>query len=316
MNFFYSKRKFETFKPYCNHETRNELILGKKHFLSKTNPIGFIRNCFLDNYLFLFSMIFYPFSKRIRLNYKQMNDSQTNKIFIEISRGCTGNCSYCIIKKAKGKIHSRKIENIIADIEKRYSSSKNLYLVADDCGCYGVDIGSNLVELIYEINERFPDLSITINYLNPNHLQRYSDEYIKLFKEVNIDVVLTPLQSGSNRIVKNMNRDYDIDKVIKIVGQIRNISPKTLIFSHFIIGYPGESTMDFLKTLSVSKHFDYPMSFIYSDVKGTISSSLSHKKSKFVAISRFFASVLFFNFVIFFRLLASSALETISLEEK
>ena len=229
------------------------------------------------------------------VKYGQMIDTitQKNRYFVEISRGCTGNCSYCVIKKAKGKLRSRTVEAILTDIGKLYDPSKKLFLVADDCGCYGLDAGSNLIELISEVDKQFPSISIDINYLSPQWFERRPDEYIKLFKDTSIDLVIIPMQSGSNIVLKKMNRHYDADKIIKIVDQIKKASPKTLMYGHFIVGFPGERIIDFLKTLSAMKHFDYPIPFNYSEMKGTPSASLPHKKSRFVILLRWYIALFF-----------------------
>ena len=289
---FYKKTKFEDIKPYCDDKTKQDLL--------KKNP--FHRT---EIFPFLFSGILFPFSKIARINYQKMisNVTYKNRIFLEISRGCTGNCSYCVIKKARGKIRSRPIQNIISDIEKINDPSKKLFLVANDCGCYGIDIKTNLIELLYEINKRYPDLSIELNYLNPQWLEKYSDEYIELFKKVKINFVVIPVQSGSNEVLKNMNRRYDITKVIKVVDKIKKVSPKTFIYSHFIIGYPGENWIEFFKTLNCAIHFDFPIAFEYSEHEGTVSSTLPHHKSYFTVTSRYVLFIMFMNFLMFYKLL-------------
>jgi len=67
-----------------------------------------------------------------------------NKMLVEVSKGCIGNCYYCAIKKAKGDLKSRSIDAIISDIRSIYDPSKTLFLVADDCSSYGLDIGTNI----------------------------------------------------------------------------------------------------------------------------------------------------------------------------
>lgn len=302
--FFYSKTKFQTVRPYCSNDTKKRLIRRKERFLVKTNLRGDIKNLFLENITFLLSAVFFPLSKKVRVNYEKISAADDEKrILVEICRGCVGNCSYCVIKKARGNIRSRKIEDIISDIETLYNPSKNIMLVADDCSCYGLDINSTLIELIYEINKRFPKLSIDLNYINPRWLEKYPEKHIKLFKEVGIGAATVTMQSGSTKIVKSMDRNYNTSNVIKIVDQIKKVSPQTIMFSHFIIGHPQESTVDFLKTLSSTKHFDYSSPFIYSDLKGTRSASLPNKKSKFVKLLRFFIFILFTNFVMLHKLL-------------
>ncbi|MHA1190778.1 MAG: radical SAM protein [Promethearchaeota archaeon] len=291
---FYRKIKFEDIKPYCDSKVKQGLLDDKNPFYrTKIFP-------------FLLSGLIMPLFRKVRSNYKKNieNVSYENKIFLEISRGCTGNCSYCVIKRARGKICSRKIEDLIEDIKKMYDPSKKLFLVANDCGCYGLDIKTNLIELLYEINKKFPNLMIELNYLNPQWLEKKPDEYIKLFKDVKIDFVVIPMQSGSDKIVKNMNRHYNVKNVIKIVDKIKKVSPKIFIYSHFIIGYPGENTIDFLKSLIYAMHFDFPIGFEYSNHEGTASASLSNHKSSLTITIRYFLYLVFLNFFLFYKLLS------------
>lgn len=290
---FYKKNKFESIRPFCDEQTKKMLLVGKQPYK------------FAENIPFLLSKLFIHFIKKIRVNYEKMirHITYIDRTFIVIGTGCTGKCSYCVIKKAKGNIHSQKIENILADIKNTYDSTKNIFLVSEDCGCYGIDIKTNLFELLQDIHKNFPQASVDLNNVNPMWLEKQSKNYIKLFQDMKIDFVLIPLQSGSNKIINKMNRKYNVDNVIKIIDQLKKISPNTLIYTHFIIGYPGESVFDFLKTLAATKHFDYPAPFQYYDNKETASASLPHKKSNFNISLRYLFFLLFINFVILFKLL-------------
>lgn len=290
---FYHVKKFDTICPHCDDFTKERLLQGKNLFQS-TRIIYFI----LSGFLFLFF-------KKTRLNYQKMIDSITykNNIFVEIARGCTGNCSYCMIKKARGNICSRQIRDILIDIEHLYDPTKNLFLVADDCGSYGIDIKTNLFNLLYEIKRKLPEITIDLNYLNPYWLERYPDEYIKLFKEVKINLASIPIQSGSNKILKKMNRRYDIHKVVEVVKKIKHISPETITYSHFLIGFPEENTIDFLKTLYCAKYFDFPMGLPYSEHKDSASSKLGNHKSRLTISIRYFIFLSFINLIISYKLL-------------
>jgi MiaB/RimO family radical SAM methylthiotransferase len=294
--YFFTKFKFETIAPYCDDETKLTLISEKSQFdFYETIPFGV-------------SKLLSRLSTRFRLNYNQIIKSVTyqNRIFISIAQGCLGNCSYCVIKKAKGKIKSRKIIDILSDIKQDNNTSKTVHLVADDCGCYGYDIGTNLFELLYKIQKEFPELSIDLNNLNPNWLEDSPKEYVKLFRDININFVKIPFQSGSDKIIKNMNRNYNVKKVQRIISRIKKVSPKTLIMTHFIIGYPGEDTIDFIKSISASKYFDYPLPFKYSKNKGTISSTLPNQKSELIISIRYTIFLLYLNIYLLIKLFTSS----------
>jgi tRNA A37 methylthiotransferase MiaB len=281
---FFSNIKFESINPICSEETKKEIIGNREtHVWMKSK-------CFIATRLFL------PFSRNLKKKYYQILKDLTHsdRMFVEISKGCIGNCSYCIIKKAKGNLRSRKINDIIHDIEEIYDPSKTLFLVADDCGCYGKDIGSDLTELINQINKKFPNITIDLNYLNPEVMQRDPKEQLSLFKNANFKYVIIPIQSGSNKIIKKMNRRYDPKRILKITDQIKKISPSTILYAHFIVGFPGENIIDFIKTLCSTLHFDIPLPFKYIPMKG---SELSNVKN-FIGSIRLIVFMVFVNLVI------------------
>lgn len=224
--------------------------------------------------------VFSLFFKRSELFNKMYNEMfRKNKSCVEISKGCTGNCSYCTIKKARGDVISRQKDDIIKDIRKFYNPKNSLTLVADDCASYGVDIGTNLPSLIKEIDNEFPNTRYDICYINPIFLVKQKQEYIDMFRNHNINGANISMQSGSNSIIKRMNRHYDVKQVIQTIKEIRNISPRTFFWTHVIVGFPGETFKDYLKTLSMLNNFDVAMIYAYSDREGTKSSGFKNKNS-------------------------------------
>ena len=114
-------------------------------------------------------------------------------------------------------------------------------------------------------NKEFLPSSEYISEINANwnrHIKKYPNDYIKLFSDINIRFATIPVQSGSNKILKNMNRKYNISKVIKVIKKIKQVSPKTVIYTHFIIGYPGEKTIVNIQL----EHFDTNSSKCILDV--------------------------------------------------
>ena len=222
---------------------------------------------------------------------------QENNFFVQIACGCAGNCAYCIIKKAKGNTVSRDAKDIINDIKKAYTPGHTLYLVADDCGSYGIDKKSNLPVLLERLNREFPGIKIKINYLNPFWLQRQKRNYLDLFKKVNITGMNLSIQSGSNKTIKNMNRKYDVEQIKMMIKKIKKISPSTLLWSHIIVGFPGENVWDYVKTLAIIRYFPLVGIFAYSDREGIKSATMPRKKSKLTIlirakIARFYSVVL------------------------
>jgi tRNA A37 methylthiotransferase MiaB len=204
--------------------------------------------------------------------------------FVKIGEGCAGNCSYCVIKKAKNRIISRPVEEILLDIKNHIDrqQEKSVVLVADDCGSYGIDIGTNFIELLYQIGNRFPSIGIGIYYLYPKWIEKYGKELLDVFQKVKIDNINIPIQSGSQKVLELMNRKYNLEKIFQFINLLKKISPKTLVHTHFLIGFPGARFKDFLKTLSTIHYFHYFQAFTYSNRKDTKSSELTETVSDFM----------------------------------
>lgn len=190
------------------------------------------------------------------------------KVHVQIGSGCAGNCSFCVIKLAKGSPVSRPVEDIIRDIKKVYHGKGAVHLVADDCGSYGLDSGGSLFALVSAIGKEIPGVPLDIRYVNPVWLEKFPAEYLKMFKENNINSVNICMQSGSDRIISLINRKYRASAILEFVEELKKVSPRTLIRSHFIVGFPTETWGDFRETLRAAGHFHFHNSYVYSAIKG------------------------------------------------
>jgi tRNA A37 methylthiotransferase MiaB len=293
---FFTKVRFDDILPYCDDKTTKELLVAKKT-LQESKIISFF-----------FSRIVSHLSKKVRENYDAIMNRVKfkDKTLIEICSGCIFQCSYCAIREAKGAVHSRPVASILSDVEKLYDPSQNLFLVADDCGCYGLDIKTNLFHLLYEIHRRYPDVKIELDAINPYWLEKYTKEYLTLFQDLNISFITIPVQSGSNRILRDMNRKYDVKKIQEIVKKIKKVSPSTSIYTHFIVCYPGEKFIDYLRSLYCSLYFDLPIVLEYSGRSDKDKSLVHNSQSKFASVYRFTFFMLFLNFLILYKLLTFS----------
>jgi threonylcarbamoyladenosine tRNA methylthiotransferase CDKAL1 len=263
---FYRTVHFQDVATLCRDELKEQFTDDSKSHLWHVGP-------------FLLTKILTLFSSKIKKRHDTILKAIARKQrdFVQISQGCTGKCSYCVIKKARGNLRSRPLEDILHDITCIASPDHSLFLVADDCGSYGLDIGTNLFELLYTIKQRHPNLPLDINYLNPQWLIASPEEYVDLFSDIEIKSVIIPIQSGSQQVIERMNRSYDIQKTLSFIHRIRQVSPDTVLYGHFILGFPGETFRDYLKSLFAVRYFDYPVSFMYSDTKGAESVNLPHK---------------------------------------
>ena len=186
--------------------------------------------------------------------------------FVLICQGCTHSCSYCNIKKAKGDVISRSPADIINDIERGLRNGRQEFvLLGDDCGSYGADLGTDLAGLIKEIIYKCPEAQLKISTFFPSDFIRLFpalEESIATGKIVYMNV---PLQSGSKRILGLMNRNYDINRIKKIIRQIKDLAPSLWLYTHILANFPTETMEDFLRSLRATVLFDECMIIAYSD---------------------------------------------------
>ena len=210
---------------------------------------------------------------------------------LEIAKGCVGNCSYCAIKLAMPKYKSTAKEVIIEKFgEGLQQDFKKFTLMAGDIGCYGVDIKTNLPSLLEEIFKIKADYKLFLCDLNARWFVRYYDQFLSVLKKNSskIDKIIMPIQSGSDRILKLMNRHYQInqvkDRIIEIQKEVRDLKIET----HIIVGFPGETEQDFQKSVDLVKQvpFSKVAVFQYEDRPNTAAFYLTEKIPKRIIESR------------------------------
>lgn len=186
------------------------------------------------------------------LNLKPIPLKKTTHTII-LSNGCLGNCNYCAVKFARGKLKSKPIKEIVNEI-KQIENAKEICLTSQDNGCYGLDIQTNLVNLLKEILKIKKDFKIRIGMANPGFIKKDTKDLIKVYKHKNVYKFLhIPIQSGSNKVLKEMNRTYKIQDVYEIVKQFRKEIPELTLATDVIVGYPTETNKDFLETIKAIK---------------------------------------------------------------
>lgn len=172
---------------------------------------------------------------------------------VPIAEGCLGNCSYCIVKIARGKLRSFKLNQIVNAVKNAVAKgAKEIRLTAQDTAAYGCDIGTTLPELVSKITEIPGDFMIRIGMMTPNHALRILDELIEVYENEKVYKFLhLPLQSGDNRILKLMNRKYSVEEFKEIVYKFRGKYPELFLATDVIVGFPTESEEAFNNTCKV-----------------------------------------------------------------
>ncbi|MFX0179879.1 MAG: radical SAM protein [Candidatus Hodarchaeota archaeon] len=276
--YFFTLERFQQKNIFFNDKVFTYLNSGMKvrRIATFNAYVSFLK--IISHFLTRLNLSPFPFNKIAERHLGEGN------FFVKIGEGCMGNCSYCAIKIAKKSIISRPIEEILLDIKKHIEEQKekNIILIADDCGSYGIDIGTNIIELLFQIGKVFPSIGIGIYYLYPKWIEKFGKELLNVFRKVKIDNINIPIQSGSQKILTLMNRKYNLEKIFHFIKKLKKISPNTMVYTHYLFGFPGERFKDFLKTLSTTRYFHYYFPLMYSSRKGTRSSELPETVSKFM----------------------------------
>tara|TARA_Y100000817_G_scaffold41413_1_gene28358 strand:- start:2008 stop:3345 length:1338 start_codon:yes stop_codon:yes gene_type:complete len=190
--------------------------------------------------------------------------------WVSIMRGCDKFCSFCIVPFTRGRERSRSVESIVSEISQAISDGfTEITLLGQNVNSYNYN-GKNFQNLLEEI-ARIKGLW-RIRYTSP-HPQDITDKLLyTMSKHDNIcNYIHLPLQSGSDRILKRMNRSYTRDHYINLVKKIKSFLPDVGISTDIIVGFPGETQQDFIQTLELMSEvkFDSAFMFKYSPRRGT-----------------------------------------------
>lgn len=196
------------------------------------------------------------------------------KASVSIIYGCNNFCSYCIVPYVRGKERSRKKEDILKDVKRLADAGyKEIMLLGQNVNSYGNDFKNdsyNFPKLLQDI-EKIDGIEI-IRFMSP-HPKDFSDELIDVIKNSKkiARQIHLPLQSGSTKILKEMNRKHTKEDYLNIVSKLKAADPNISISTDIIVGFPGETEEDFLDTIDVVKKvkFDQIYMFIYSKRVGT-----------------------------------------------
>ena len=192
------------------------------------------------------------------------------RAFVKIQDGCNAFCSYCIIPYTRGRVRSKKLDSVINEVTNLVNNGyKEIVLTGIHTGRYGIDINSSLEELLSKLVQipgifRIRLSSIEINEITPG--------IIKLLKENNIMAkhLHVPIQSGSNKILKLMNRRYNKKEFLSMIDNLKEI-PEISLTTDLIVGFPHETDEDFNETIDTLKMVGFTKihTFPYSRRKGT-----------------------------------------------
>ncbi len=210
---------------------------------------------------------------------------------VNIMFGCNNFCSYCIVPYVRGRERSRRPEDIIREIETLAADGvSEVMLLGQNVNSYGKTLKDSISfgELLRRV-EKIDGIA-RIRFMT-SHPKDLSDELIQVMKESKkvCRHLHLPLQSGSTRILKAMNRKYTKEQYLELAGKIRREIPDISLTTDIIVGFPGETEEDFLETMDVVKKvcYDNAYTFIYSKRTGTPAAAMENQVPEAEVKSRF-----------------------------
>ena len=255
-------------------EIEADIILGNK---DKTMIVSIIEEYLKNN-----NQLIDIHNLREDIHFEDMTiHTFTNhtRAFVKIQDGCNAFCSYCIIPYARGQMRSKNFDKVLEEVRTLVNNGyKEIVLTGIHTGRYGQDINTNLETLLKEL------LTIPNLYrlrLSSIEINEVTDGIIKLLKDSSIMAkhLHIPLQSGSDKILKSMNRKYDLNFFLNRVKTIKEEIPDISLTTDLIVGFPGETDEDFLDTINTLKTIKFTKihTFPYSKRDGTVASTMPNQ---------------------------------------
>ena len=211
------------------------------------------------------------------------------KASVSIMYGCNNFCSYCIVPYVRGRERSRKKEDILKEVEFLAKEGyKEITLLGQNVNSYDGGDGYKFSNLLYDVC-KIEGIE-RIRFISP-HPKDFTDDVIKAIKDNKkiSRIVHLPLQSGSTKVLKEMNRKYTKEQYLALAEKMRKEIPDILFSTDIIVGFPGETEEDFENTLDVVRKMNYEQifMFIYSRRVGTVADKMENQIPEEIKHKRF-----------------------------
>lgn len=180
---------------------------------------------------------------------------------IPILQGCLGNCTYCKTKFARGSLKSYPLKDIIKQIRiAKHEGIKEIWLVSEDNGAYGLDIKTNFVKLLNEIIKLGEGPKIRIGMFNPEYAYKYRNELAEIYQHpIFYKFAHIPIQAGDNKVLQEMKRPYTVEEFEESIKVIKEKNPNMSFATDIICGFPTETKEQFKETMKLVKRHDFAM---------------------------------------------------------
>ncbi len=192
----------------------------------------------------------------------QLYFSNRSRAFLKIQDGCNFSCSYCTVPMARGKCRSLGPEDVLKAVDKFSTDGyKEIVLTGIHIGSYGLELQpeSSLLKLVDMLTKSYPQIRFRLSSIEP---QEFKKEFLTFIKDGSVCLHLhIPLQSGSDKILKAMNRRYSVPFFRELIYNIVKTCPDISIGSDVIVGFPGESAQDFEETVKFVE--ELPITYLH-----------------------------------------------------
>lgn len=206
--------------------------------------------------------------------------------YVTIMQGCDNFCAYCVVPYLRGREESRKLDDIITEVERLAAHGvREVTLLGQNVNSYGKGLpnGTDFAGVLRKVGNMQGIERIRFTTSHPKDL---SPELIRCYAEVDklCEHIHLPVQSGSDQVLRRMNRGYNRDKYMEKAVRLREVCPDISITSDVIVGFPGETDEDFRKTTDLMEEirFDNLFSFKYSERAGTAAAGFDGKVSEHI----------------------------------
>lgn len=266
----------QTYKEELEKMPEIDLVLGNEE---KKDIVNYIEK-FIETHKKIISVKDISTQKKFD-ELGEVSYTEKTRAVIKVQDGCNQFCSYCIIPYARGRIRSRKIENVISEIEKIAKNGiKEVVITGIHLSSYGKDFEENigLIDLLEEINKIDGILRIRLGSLEPKIItEDFMKRLIKLEKICHSFHL--SLQSGCDETLKRMNRKYTTNEFLEITEILRKYYKDVILTTDIIVGFPGETKEEFEKTYEFLKKIKFYKThvFPYSPRKGTIATKMPNQ---------------------------------------
>jgi|Deesub1362A_J573_1020465.scaffolds.fasta_scaffold00146_13 MiaB-like tRNA modifying enzyme len=239
------KRLFELEKEKRDYVVAGCLPAARPELLGNLSPVGVITPSNLGEIVGIVER----WAKGRKVEVREIVSPRQPRI-INVGRGCVGECTYCIVKRARGEIQSVSPSDIVDEIRKGVRGGvREFYLTSQDMSAYGIDIGLRLPDLLHKVTALEGDYVLRVGMMNPKTLMPILERTVESMRGKVYRFAHVPVQSGSDKVLELMGRGYTVKDFERIVSTFQKHGFS--ICTDVIVGFPGEEEEDFEDTLQL-----------------------------------------------------------------